>query len=212
MRVALFGGSFDPPHLGHVAVARAAADRFALDTVFFAPAGRQPLKPDPAGASYEQRLMMAALTCGEDARFAVSNLDAPRADGEPNYTVRTLGLLAELLPEAKLYNLVGADTFAGLARWREADRLLELAEWIVMSRPGFRLADPLGMTLTETQHERLHLLDAVHEEVSATDLRARLAAGKACRDMLPGPVAAYIGAVGLYRGARNERRVRLESE
>ena len=212
MRVALFGGSFDPPHLGHVAVARAAADRFELDTVFFAPAGRQPLKPEAQGASYADRLMMAALTCGEDPRFAVSNLDAPRPDGQPNYTVRTLGLLAELLPEAKLYNLVGADTFGGLAKWREADRLLGLADWIVVSRPGFRLADPEGMTLTAAQHERLHLLDAVHEEVSATELRLRLAAGQTCGDMLTGPVAAYIHERGLYRSERKVRQPTDESD
>ena len=198
MRVALFGGSFDPPHLGHVAVARAAADRFALDTVFFAPAGRQPLKPDSAGAGYDDRLMMTALACGEDGRFAVSNLDAPRPDGQPNYTVRTLELLAELLPEATLFNLVGADTFAGLAKWREAERLLALAEWIVVSRPGFRLADPEGMVLAAEQRARLHLLDSVHEEVSATALRGRLSAGELCGDMLPAPVAAYIRKRGLY--------------
>ena len=203
MRVALFGGSFDPPHLGHVAVARAAAERFALHTVFFAPAGRQPLKPSAAGASYDQRLMMTALTCGVDERFALSNLDAPRADGEPNYTVRTLGMLASLLPEATLFNLVGADTFAGLAKWRESDRLLDMAEWIVVSRPGFRLADPEGMVLTGAQRERLHLLDAVHEEVSATALRARLRAGELCEDMLPAQVAAYIRERRLYgSGAR----------
>ena len=198
MRVALFGGSFDPPHLGHVAVARAAADRFGLNTVFFAPAGRQPLKRDTASASYDDRLMMAALTCGEDPRFAVSNLDAPLPAGEPNYTVRTLGLLAELLPEAKLYNLVGADSFRSLGHWREPERLLALAEWIVVSRPGFTLADPEGFTLSQTQRKRLHLLDTVHEEVSATDLRLRLAAGQACTGLLPRPVSNYIATHGLY--------------
>ena len=202
MRVAFFGGSFDPPHLGHVAVARAAADRFKLDTVFFAPAGRQPLKRDTAAASYDDRLMMIALTCGEDARFAVSNLDAPLPNGEANYTVRTLELLAELLPEAKLFNLAGADSFRALAHWREPERLLALAEWIVVSRPGFALADPEGMTLSGAQRRRLHLLDTVHEEVSATGLRARLAAGEACAELLPAAVARYIAERGLYRQAR----------
>ncbi len=199
MRVALFGGTFDPPHLGHVAVARAAADRFRLDTVFFAPAGRQPLKRDTAASSYDDRLTMAALTCAEDPRFAVSNLDAPLPDGEANYTVRTLGLLAELVPGATLYNLVGADSFHGLAHWREPERLLTLAEWIVVSRPGFELAHPEGMTLSTDQRSRLHLLDTVHEEVSATGLRRRLAAGETCAELLPGTVAEYIARRGLYR-------------
>ena len=201
MRVALFGGSFDPPHRGHVAIARAAADRYALDTVFFAPAGRQPLKQGASEASYADRLMMAALTCGEDpaGRFAVSNLDAPREDGQPNYTVRTLGMLAELLPEATVYNLVGADSFHTLADWREPHRLLELAEWIVVSRPGSKLEDPARMPLSATERSRLHFLDAVHDEVSATELRHRLRAGDLCLDTLPAPVAAFIAERQLYR-------------
>ncbi len=199
MRVALFGGSFDPPHRGHVAIARAAADTFSLDTVFFAPAGRQPLKAAAAGASFTDRLTMAALTCASDSRFAVSNLDAPRADGDANYTVRTLGLLRELVPEAQVFNLVGADSFQTLARWREPERLLALAEWIVVSRPGFALVDPLGMQLTGTQRARVHLLDSVHEDVAATELRERLQRGDACVDLLPSEVSAYIERHGLYR-------------
>ncbi len=182
MRVALFGGSFDPPHRGHVAIARAAADAFALDTVLFAPAGRQPLKTLAAGASFADRLTMVALLCASDGRFAVSNLDAPRDDGDANYTVRTLGLLRELMPEAQVFNLVGADSFQTLARWREPERLLALAEWIVVSRPGFALVDPSGMAAERTQRARVHLLGSVHEDVAATELRERLQRGDRCAD------------------------------
>ena len=199
MRVAFFGGSFDPPHLGHLAVAAAAASRFHLDTVLFAPAGRQPLKPGEAGASYADRLTMVALACAADERFAVSNLDAPRPDGLPNYTVRTLDLLKDLLPEAELFLLAGADSFHTLAQWREPQRLLALAEWIVVSRPGFTLADPADMPLTPAQRGRLHVLDTVHEEVSATALRARLEQGQSCVGMLPERVEAYIQTHRLYR-------------
>ena len=199
LRIALFGGTFDPPHRGHIAIARAAADHFALDTVFFAPAGRQPLKPAHAVTPFADRLTLAALACGEDPRFAVSNLDAPRADGIPTYTVRTLGLLRELMPRATVFNLVGADSFQTLAHWQEPERCLALAEWIVVSRPGHPLADPAGMTLTEAQRDRIHLLDSVHEDVSATDLRRRLEAGEPCTELLPATVAHRIAAQHLYR-------------
>ena len=197
MRVALFGGSFDPPHRGHIAIAKAAADRFALDRIFFAPAGRQPLKSLSA-ASFEDRLNMTALACAEDPRFALSTLDAPHPDGTPNYTVDTLAQLQQSNPAAHIFNLVGADSFHSLARWRDPQRLLSLADWIVVSRPGFDLTDPPGITLTPPQRQRIHILDSIHEDVAATNLRERLQAGDACSDLLPAPVVAYILHHHLY--------------
>jgi nicotinate-nucleotide adenylyltransferase len=199
MRVALFGGSFDPPHRGHLAVAAAAADAFELDRVLFAPAGRQPLKAGGAQTSYADRLAMVRLACVGDSRFAVSEIDAPRADGEPNYTVETLSRLRQEMPEARLFNLVGADSFLGLAHWREPERLLEAAEWIVVSRPGFPIGDLAKLGLTKAQAGRVHLLETVHEDVAATTLRERLARGESCAGLLPPAVAGYIEAHGLYR-------------
>jgi len=198
MRVALFGGSFDPPHRGHIAIAKAAADRFALDQVLFAPAGLQPLKPGHAAASFDHRFAMAALACAEDPRFHISALDAPRPDGHPNYTVETLDQLHRSMPSTQLFNLVGADSFHSLARWRDTRRLLALADWIVVSRPGFALADPEGMTLSAAQRTRVHLLDSVHEDVAATTLRERLQRGDPCADLLPATVSAYIAEHHLY--------------
>ena len=204
MRIALFGGSFDPPHRGHMALAWAAADAFTLDLVLFAPAGRQPLKQRSTGASYPQRLAMVALACAGNPRFAVSELDAPHPGGEPNYTVDTLAQLQALYPDAQRFNLAGADSFLTLGRWREPLRMLELAEWIVVSRPGFPLVasepvEPEGLLLDERQRSRIHLLDSVHEDVAATGLRERLRQGDSCTDLLPPPVSAYIEQQGLYR-------------
>ena len=202
MRVALFGGSFDPPHRGHMAIARAAADKFALDQVLFAPVGLQPLKPQPAGASFEERLAMTTLACMDDPRFTPSTLDAARPDGLPNYTVDTLRLLQEAMPGTQIFNLIGAESFLSLARWRSPHQLLELAEWIVVSRPGYSesglLADPPGLTLTAAQRSRIHVLDTVHEDVAATDLRERLRAGDPCKDLLQPQVSGYIQAHHLY--------------
>jgi len=198
MRVALFGGSFDPPHRGHVAIAKAAADRFSLDQVLFAPAGRQPLKAHPSGASFDDRLTMTALACAEDPRFTPSTLDAPRPDGTPNYTVDTLAQLAKSMPGAHLFKLAGADSFHSLARWRQPERLLALAEWVVVSRPGFELTDPPGLSLTSAQRSRIHILDSIQMDVAATGLRQRLADGDPCNDLLPLPVSAYILSHHLY--------------
>jgi nicotinate-nucleotide adenylyltransferase len=199
MRVALFGGSFDPPHHGHIAIATAAADVFDLDSVLFAPVGHQPLKAEGGAAPFADRLAMVELACAADPRFAVSDLDAPRADGAPNYTVDTLATLHERMPEARLFNLVGADSFLSLRRWHEPERLLELAEWIVVSRPGFPLADLSLLGLTAGQRGRVHLLQTVHEDVAATNLRERLEAGDGCEDVLSPAVSAYIQAHQLYR-------------
>ena len=199
MRVALFGGSFDPPHYGHTAIATAAADVFDLDSVLFAPVGRQPLKAGVVPANFDDRLAMVELACRVDPRFAVSDVDAPRSDGEPNYTVHTLSMLHDTQPDARLFNLVGADSFLNLPRWREPEQLLELAEWIVVSRPGFPLADLSALGLTPRQRGRVHLLQTVHEDVAATNLRERLEVGDQCTDVLDPAVAAYIEAHHLYR-------------
>ena len=202
MRVALYGGTFDPPHLGHVAVARAAADRFALDQVLFAPAGVQPLKRDSAVASYAERLQMCSLLSAEDARFRVSEVDAPYGDGRPNYTADALARLETLRPEDRVFALVGADSFMQIGHWHEPERLLQLAEWIVVSRPGVELDEPAGLRLDTVDRGRINLLETVHVEVSATDLRVRLAAGEDCQSMLPAGVADFIAQHGLYRRAR----------
>jgi nicotinate-nucleotide adenylyltransferase len=210
MRVAFFGGTFDPIHRGHLRLASAAAGAFALDRVLIAPVGQQPLKAEQPTASFSDRLEMTALALSDPAvrnlqpatcDFLVSTFDAPRPNREPNYTVDTLAALASELPSAALFVLTGADSFLSLPRWREPDRLLALAEWIVVSRPEFPLTEAqlAQLGLTPAQRARIHLLADVHEDVSATELRRRLLAGDPCPGLLPPAVAAYIQAHHLYR-------------
>jgi nicotinate-nucleotide adenylyltransferase len=156
-RVAFFGGSFDPPHLGHLAVACAARAAFLLDTVLFAPVGTQPLKPEGSTASFEQRLAMTRLAIEGERGFEVSLADGPKPSGKhdfaPNYTIDTLeGLRARLAPEYALYCLMGADAFFGLRRWHRAAEIPFVAPLIVASRPGQPLAGlkaalPPGLTM-----------------------------------------------------------------
>jgi len=210
MRVALFGGTFDPIHRGHLAIASAAANSFALDCILFAPVGRQPLKAETPIASFADRLAMVRLACcsaqsrspsGADPRFIASTLDAPHPDGSPNYTVNTLAAMALEYPAASLFVLSGADSFLDLRHWRAPDEVLALAEWIVVSRPEFPTTEPQleALALTPAERARIHLLATIHEDVSATELRSRLRAGDPCPGLLPPEVAAYIQSHHLYR-------------
>lgn len=220
MRLALFGGTFDPIHCAHLRVARAAADAFALERVLFAPTGHQPLKAESAAASFEDRLAMVTLAlahpCADgnrqpaspDPRFAVTSLDAPHPAAAPNYTVNLLEDLARTMPAATLFAIAGADSFLSLPQWRSPGRLLALAEWIVVSRPGFDLAqafldraDFAALALTEEQRARIHLLSGVHEDVSATELRRQLRENPEdpADGVLPPVVGAYIRDHHLYR-------------
>jgi nicotinate-nucleotide adenylyltransferase len=157
-RVAFFGGSFDPPHLGHLAIAHAARDLLHLDAVLFAPVGAQPLKPGGASAGFDDRVAMTRLAIAGNPGFAISLVDAPKPSGNPNYTLETLlSLRDELAPghpsqNAELFFLMGADSFLGLRTWHRAAEIPFAAALIVASRPGQALDDlrealPTGLTI-----------------------------------------------------------------
>jgi nicotinate-nucleotide adenylyltransferase len=204
MRIGFFGGSFDPPHLGHLGVARAAAGTFALDRILFAPTSHQPLKPDGAAASFQDRLAMVSLLCDLEplnarAHFEPSSLDAPLPDGSPNYTVNTLSTLRSMCSvEDSVFVILGADAFLGLPRWKSPETLIELAEWIVVSRPGVPLQELEGLHLPAEQMRRVHWLKDIHEPASATHVRSLLSAGSDCEGLLPASVLHYIRAHHLY--------------
>jgi nicotinate-nucleotide adenylyltransferase len=201
-RIAFFGGTFDPPHRGHAAIARAAADAFALDRVLFAPVGRQPLKPGESSTPWRDRLAMTELLCREDSRFEATTIDAPLPNGQPNYTVDTLIHLLEQRPNDVIFGLSGADSFLTLRHWHQPDRLLELVGWIVVSRPGFPLHNLDSLHLSPAQRDRIHLIESVHEDISATSLRQRLSRGDSCTDQLSEPISAYIAEQHLYASSR----------
>jgi nicotinate-nucleotide adenylyltransferase len=201
-RVAFFGGSFDPPHQGHLAVARAARAALGLDTVLFAPVGAQPLKAAGAAASFEDRVAMTRLALAGEAGFALSLADAPKPSGAPNYTLETLeALRQELAPGSSLFCLLGADAFLGLKDWRGAARIPFVAPLIVASRPGqplenLRSALPEGLSLEPMAAQRtentgvevrswllrnpagdtapFYLLPGLDVDVSATGIRRQM--------------------------------------
>jgi len=167
-RVAFFGGSFDPPHLGHLAVARAARDALRLDRVLFAPVGAQPLKPEGSSAPFADRVAMTELAIADEPGFEISLADAPNSGGRPNYTLETLRQLRAGLPShGCLFCMMGADSFAGLRRWRGAAQIPFPASLVVASRPGQQLDDlvqflPRGLTFEPRD-------SAIRSEYAAVD-------------------------------------------
>jgi nicotinate-nucleotide adenylyltransferase len=202
MRIGFFGGSFDPPHLGHLTVARAAAAACSLDRILFAPTANQPLKPVGAAAPYDERLHMVALLCGLQntlPHFEPSTLDAPNPDGAPNFTVDTLTRLRQSLqPTDDIFAIVGADAFADIARWRSPNTLLQLAQWIAVSRPSSAAQPAPASWLSVAQRKRVHHLDGVDDPASATAIRDLLRRGSDCPALLPPSILRYIRAHHLY--------------
>ncbi len=202
MRVGFFGGSFDPPHRGHLTVALAAAEAFRLDRVLLAPTGRQPLKPNGPAAPFADRLAMIELLCKGHAPLEASGIDAPQPGDAPNYTIDTVGRLRlELDPADELFILVGVDAFLDLRRWHEPERLLAAAEWIVVSRPGLDRERLDDLQLTTQQQQRVHWLDGVADPASATGIREALQAGRNPGDLVLPRVLEYIHAHHLYGSA-----------
>jgi nicotinate-nucleotide adenylyltransferase len=199
MRVGLFGGSFDPPHRGHLAVAEAVRDRFGLDRVLLAPAAIQPLKPGGAHASFAERLQMVKLLCQGTRAIEASAIDGPQAGGKPNYTIDTLHRLRdELPPGAEILVIVGADAFLGIRKWKDPEALLNDARWIVVSRPGFDLHQLKTLDLTQEQRARIETLSDFVNPVSATEIRERFEEHNAGGELVSPKVLEYIRAHHLY--------------
>jgi nicotinate-nucleotide adenylyltransferase len=162
-RIAFFGGSFDPPHIGHVAVASAAQQALQLDRILFAPVGLQPLKPSGSSASFEDRVAMTRLAIANQPAFEISLLDAPDTakstpNYTPNYTSDTLTNLRKSLPaDAQLFLLLGADSFFTLCHWHRAAEIPFLANLIVASRPNVSSAENSNPEMQELDNPSRYL-------------------------------------------------------
>jgi nicotinate-nucleotide adenylyltransferase len=219
-RIALYGGTFDPVHVGHAAVARSLLQLFGLDEVLFIPAYVAPHKRDrKVSPAFDRHAMLALATQGEESfRISTVELSAP----EKPYTVETLTKFRETLGErARLFFVMGADSWEEITTWREWERVLGLTDQLVVTRPGYelpvehvtqavreRIVDVRGATRERVEDElqkvegpRIYLTDAANVEASATDVRAAVARGEwESLDSLVAPaVAEYIRKYGLYR-------------
>jgi nicotinate-nucleotide adenylyltransferase len=241
MNIGLFGGSFDPIHRGHLALAQAAASRYALRQVLFVPANVPPHKQRKPLTAFIHRYVMVALATENEPGFTASLLEAPDfAAAEPgpaepsatpiaaqasvNYSIDTVRRLKPTLKKSdRLFFLIGIDAFRDVAKWREARALLAECDFIVASRPGYSLNDvveslpedlrPRSSVARRLPKQRakpdldlhlpgvtLHLLEGVHQSVSATAIRTAARQGKPLGQWLDPRVADYVRKHGLYRG------------
>jgi nicotinate-nucleotide adenylyltransferase len=182
-RVGVFGGTFDPVHVGHLAIANAALDELSLDRVYLVPARRSPLKQEGPTASAEDRLAMLIAAIADEPRFRVSPIELDRKG--PSFTVDTLEALRS---KGELFLILGSDAYADFERWREPARIKSLATIVLAARPGAPNA-PAGA----------RMLDSPLMDISSRELRARAARGRSLRYLVPEAVLRYIEEHRLYR-------------
>ena len=194
MKLALYGGTFDPIHEGHLGVARAAAGRFALDRVLFVPAARPPHKFGATHAPYDDRVRMAELACAGEERFEVSRIEEYT---HRSYSIDTIEKLRRQIgPAAELFFLIGADAFAEIQTWRRWRDVAREVTFLVVSRPGHAYRIPEGV--------RLEPLAGLDLRISSSGIREELAAGREPEGLAPS-VRDYIYERGLYGAARRSR-------
>jgi nicotinate-nucleotide adenylyltransferase len=189
VRLGIFGGSFDPPHLGHLLPVIDASEALGLDAVHFLPAGEQPFKAGRASATAEQRFEMTERLVAGIPGFMADRSEIDRQG--LSYTVDTVAQLAEAHPRTELVLLVGVDAFALFEQWREPERIRALAAIAVLVRGGDALPEPTDQSVQVLQTRRV--------DISSTELRARVANGRTIRGFTPDAVADYIAEHRLYR-------------
>ncbi len=216
MNIALFGGTFDPIHAGHLRAAQVAARRFRLDKILFVPSGHPPHKHRGALTLFAHRFAMVALACQGNPRFVPSLLEAPRSGRRPHYSIDTARAVRKSLkPADKLYFLMGLDAFLDLPHWRDYRRLFEVMDFIVVSRPGFASREILKIVpvhsagvrvrgsanspgTANTRKSTVHILRGVDAPVASRDIREAVAARRGVTRLVPPLVEEYIRKEGLY--------------
>lgn len=215
--IGLFGGTFDPIHAGHIAVAEAALRRFHLDAIHFITSSRPPHKSKRDLAPFLHRYTMVALACADHPHFVPSVAEAPlEGPGHVFYTIDTVRRFRREHPDDHLYFIVGADQFLEIPTWKNYDSLLDACDFIIASRPGFRLdalrlvipPEKLGRTGSPGSNDghkimlrksAVHLLPTVSSHVSSTEIRERAHHRQGIRGLVPARVEEYILRQALYR-------------
>ena len=196
LRLGILGGTFDPLHYGHLALAETARVQLRLDRVLFVPAGQPPHKPGRPIAPAHHRAAMVEAAIADNPAFTLSRVDLDRAG--PHYTVEMLALLQQEYPSAELYFLVGEDSLADLLTWRDPAGIVRQARLAVMQRSGWEADLEALERAMPGLRERLVWLDAPCLDIAASDLRRRVREGLPLRYLVPPPVEAYIREFRLY--------------
>ncbi len=212
MTLGVLGGTFDPIHNGHVAAAAAAQDALGLGSISLIPSRIPPHRHDPLGATSEQRFEMARLAADERRGWTESRIELDREG--PSYTFDTLTELGK--SGTQIFFITGADAFAEIATWSRYPAVLDLANFVVVSRPGITLdslrervpsafrnhppCSPSDFRVLDSEKPRVILVDAPTPDISSTDIRRRVRAGQSLSGFVPDSIARYIAAHRLYSG------------
>lgn len=197
LKLGVLGGTFDPPHYGHLVLAENALAQLRLDRVLFVPAAQPPHKPQQPLTPARHRVAMVKRAIADNPGFLLSRVDLDRPG--PHYTVDMLALLREKRPEAAFYFLMGGDSLAQLLTWRNPAGIVRQAQLAVMQRPGWEAdVEALAEEIPGIR-ERLVWVDAPHLDIAGSDLRRRMRAGLPIRYLVPPPVESYVREHGLYR-------------
>jgi len=224
LNIALFGGTFDPIHTGHLKAAKAAARRFRLNRILFIPSGNPPHKIGNHLTPFDHRFAMVSLACAADPRFVPSLLEAPTADGRPQYSIATIRKARRYLRRSdKLFFLIGVDAFLDLPHWKDYRDILDLVDFIVVSRPGYpnrkiaetippsmirRSARLTGEQAIHLRRSLVHVVRGIDAPVASSDIRDAVSAGRGLAGLVPPLVEEYIRKEGLYLSTRKAERTR----
>ncbi len=215
-RIGILGGTFNPVHYGHLAAAEEVRERLHLDRVLFVPSFLPPHKEDKDLPSAAQRAEMVRLAIAGNASFAVSGIEVDR--GGRSYTIDTIAALGQQFPDAALFFITGLDSFLEIRTWKRWQELMTLCAFVILSRPGFRFSDLLGIDFLKNSEKQLLALDREevrdvllqpgkfnlymekisHYDISSTDIRKRVREGRAIKYLLPEAVEHYIIKNELY--------------
>ncbi len=196
-RLGLFGGTFDPPHLGHLILAEAARDQLNLDKVLWIVAGQSPLKLDRQLSPAPIRVEMVGAAIADNPHFALSRVDLDRPG--PHYTVETLALLGAEYPNAEFYFLMGEDSLRDLPRWKDPAKLITQTWLAVLQRPGTDTDLSELDTAIPGVSKRVCWVQAPQLEIASSDIQRRIREGRSARYMLPEAVCEIVEREGLYR-------------
>ena len=216
MKLGVLGGTFDPIHNGHIAAALASQAQLGLGAITLIPSRIPPHRRDRTGATAEQRYEMASLVAAEHQGWSSSRIEIDRPG--PSYTFDTLTELKQQRGEWQLFFITGADAFAEIASWSRYPAVLDLANFVVVSRTGITLnslrervpsafrnhppCSPSDLGVADSEKSRVILVEAHTPDISSTDIRRRVRAGDSLTGLVPDSIAHYIAAHGLYSGAQ----------
>jgi nicotinate-nucleotide adenylyltransferase len=197
MKLGILGGTFDPPHFGHLTMAEAALTQLQLDQILFAPVGVQPLKQDRFATAPDYRAHMIELAIADLPHFALSRADLDRPG--PHYTVDLLTIVQQQYPDAALWFIMGEDSLSDLLRWRDPTRIIQLARLAVLRRPGYEPNWAAFDRALPDLRTRIDWIEHAEIAISASDIRQRLSEGLSVESLVPPEVLQYISDQQLYR-------------